>query len=118
MRPSEYVTGDLHDPQALRPHYVYELWAGDTCLYVGMTANLKSRIGDHRRKPWGSQITEVRSVERPTRGAAKALEAQRIFILRPKRNLDGNPDNRSWLIGHPHYAKWAAENLDPAAPLA
>lgn len=70
------------------PHVVYEVWAGDVCLYVGMTFNLKGRMSCHRsRSNWALFPHEVRVSEYPNRPEAEFAEAKRIYELRPANNL-------------------------------
>lgn len=84
-----------------RPHWVYEIWAGDLCLYVGMTSNLRRRLGEHRRtQPFWRIATDVRSVECADRRSADLLEWATIAKLRPANNFVGNPDfnpRTSWI---------------------
>jgi predicted GIY-YIG superfamily endonuclease len=85
-----------------RPASVYELWAGDQCLYVGCTVNLRSRISDHSRYfyHW-AQVTEVRVRDFPTHSQALAAESALIYTLRPPENIRHNPDHDRGLLGVP-----------------
>lgn len=41
---------------AYKPHYVYQFWAGDTCL--GCTVQPAGRISQHASsQPWWRQVT-------------------------------------------------------------
>lgn len=76
----------------IRPHVVYEIWAGDLCLYVGMTCDLKRRLSVHRsRNTWHRVTTEVRTTTCPDRASATRVEAERIGVLRPANNVIGSP---------------------------
>lgn len=88
-------------PDDHRPHFVYELWAGPRCLYVGMTVNLRSRLGDHRRYRPG--FTEVRTTEVSSRNSAEGLERRLIFLLRPSNNLQWNPEYDKSLVDRPGF---------------
>lgn len=80
-------------PNDLRPHTVYELWAGTECIYVGMTVNLRGRLADHRRYRNGwPRVTEIRTTEVSCRNSAAGLEERLIFLLRPSENSRWNPD--------------------------
>ena len=56
---------------------VYRLWSGDVLLYVGVTSNLEPRLRTHRRR-FGAKITNVTTVEYPTRAEAFAAERKAI----------------------------------------
>lgn len=69
------------------PHYVYEIWAGDACLYVGMTADIKRRRREHElSSDWHQGVTRVEVTEVRDRPAAEAVEREKITALRPIHN--------------------------------
>lgn len=69
------------------PHVVYEAWAGDVCLYVGMTFDLKRRMNCHRsRSAWARGPHGLCVTEYPNRREAELAERQRIFDLQPANN--------------------------------
>jgi predicted GIY-YIG superfamily endonuclease len=74
----------------LKPAHTYVLWdAADAPLYAGATSDLESRIRQHRRGPFGSEIAYVTSTEYPTRAAAFAAECDLLRELKPLHNKKG-----------------------------
>lgn len=80
-------------------NWVYSLWAGDVCLYVGLTNDLKRRLESHRYKPWWSEVTRVVSDEVIGRSAAMEFEAHDIRKFRPRHNINHNPDHHKPFLG-------------------
>lgn len=71
-------------------HWVYRLYDGDTCLYVGMTKNLDQRLASHRSgKPWWPQVDRVESEWYYTRSEAMIYEEGLIQDLDPVHNVNG-----------------------------
>lgn len=56
-------------------------------LYVGIGAQPKSRISEHRKKPWGSEIHSTTTEWHESRDAALAAEAAAIAAERPAYNI-------------------------------
>ncbi|GII24284.1 GIY-YIG nuclease family protein [Planosporangium mesophilum] len=77
---------------ATRPHALYRFWdRTDVLLYVGITADLPQRMGDHRTdKPWWSQVARVTVEHFDTREAALKAETESIREERPLYNVQGN----------------------------
>ena len=71
-----------------RVTHVYVISAGDTCLYVGASMNLQSRLRQHRQKPWWRDGLTVESFPVPAgRAVALAFEAALIGARRPIYNI-------------------------------
>lgn len=62
---------------------VYQLWRADNCMYVGQTANIFNRIGNHWGKDW-DRIVFQREINLQQR---LNLEEQLIRALRPAWNI-------------------------------
>lgn len=72
----------------MKRHYVYMISSADgELLYIGMAADVKKRIADHKysSKFWRNDC-QVFSFEASTRRQALDYEAQAIKTLRPKYN--------------------------------
>lgn len=79
-------------------HFVYELWAEDECLYVGMTSRLGQRLEAHALKPWYAGVTRVAaSAVTGDRHQALHVEAERLDQLQPTHNIYGT-DRRGRLV--------------------
>lgn len=92
-------------------HYVYRLYAGHplydpvadedcetfahrypnedpmTLVYVGVTSNLRQRMGSHSRKWWWPRLVSVEFFEYPTRAEANIDERYFIAADRPVLNI-------------------------------
>lgn len=77
---------------------VYRLFdADDVCLYVGMTANLESRLDTHRRdSAFGNRIASVRTTLHEDRPTATPVESAEILRLRPRWNVNGRGGRATW----------------------
>lgn len=72
---------------ALKPHYVYQFWADDTCLYVGCTVQPAGRIGSHASsQPWWHQVTHFSAEVYPCREDGFRAETRLIQELDPAWN--------------------------------
>lgn len=62
---------------AEQQRWIYSLWKGDHCLYVGQTTNIRDRIRRHRRdgKPWANLFDGFR-IEAEGYGNVFELEKQ------------------------------------------
>lgn len=80
------TTGRGSFARDLRPHYVYEFWAADQCLYVGLSAQPAGRIGVHSNKPWWAKVRRIEAQVFPDRHSAMLHEAGRITELEPLHN--------------------------------
>lgn len=82
-------------PLANRPTAVYRLFsADDELLYVGITHDLKTRLGDHgRRKAWWPAVSFVPVEWCDSRAEALRREAQAIVHEAPRFNAR-RPDPR------------------------
>lgn len=71
------------------PYYVYTVFgAAGVILYVGSSANLQVRIGQHRAtKPWWGEVDHVAVEPFPSRASARAAEKEKILATTPKYNI-------------------------------
>jgi hypothetical protein len=73
-------------------YYVYRLWAGGTCLYVGRAGNsgpqrVARRLADHRRnKPWWSEVTRIEVAAFASHDLIVAEEYRQIEARHPVHN--------------------------------
>lgn len=69
------------------PHAVYRVY-GRHCrlLYIGCTIDLDKRLGEHRNKPWISEVVRVASEVFPNRAAAHEAERNAIRTECPRHN--------------------------------
>lgn len=73
-------------------YYVYELWSGLVCLYVGRIGNsgpglMYRRLASHRAdKPWWADVTEIMVSVFGSHEEVAAEEPRRIFELQPIYN--------------------------------
>lgn len=92
-----------------RPHKVYEMWAGDRCIYVGMTVDLEHRLTDHRKTSfWWSETTAIHSTEYADWHSAEWAERHCILMLRPAYNLRWNPNQDPTLLARPSIVAFLA----------
>jgi hypothetical protein len=85
-------------------HYVYELWSGDKCLYVGCSSRLGQRLTAHRRdREWWNDITHIEVNVHPNYVAGRRAEAALIMKLDPTHNKYHAPHYE-----HPSTSKRAA----------
>ena len=79
-------------------HFVYELWAGDECLYIGMTSRLGQRLAAHARSPWFSLVTRVvADAVDGNRHDALREEFSRLDRHQPTHNIYGTDGRRTRL---------------------
>jgi hypothetical protein len=69
------------------PTFVYQLTVDSEVVYVGQTAYLASRLAAHK---W-MRFTRVKVELYSTRSDAESREAQLIWDLNPKFNIQGRP---------------------------
>ncbi|QLQ11123.1 MAG: GIY-YIG nuclease family protein [Nocardioidaceae bacterium] len=87
----------IHDNEL---NWVYSLWSGDACLYVGITNNLKRRLAQHRSgQPWWPEVDRIVSDKVIGRVPAMEFEAHDIRKYRPKYNIAHNPDHHRDPLG-------------------
>jgi len=68
--------------------YVYRLYdRAGRLLYVGITANVRTRLKAHEKKPWWPQVHRHTIHEHPTRAYALAAEALAILEEAPRYNI-------------------------------
>ena len=80
-----------------RPHYVYQFWADDECLYVGCTVQPAGRIASHASsQPWWQRVTHFSAEVYPCREDGLQAEARLIRVLDP-----------AWNVMHTEKALWA-----------
>jgi predicted GIY-YIG superfamily endonuclease len=83
-------------------HPVYRMFgASGQLLYVGVTADLATRLGSHAEKRWFPLVAEIRLEWFPDRAAAEAAERRAIQREHPKLNIVGHP-GRSLRGKRPH----------------
>lgn len=70
-------------------HHVYRLFAGDVCLYVGMTKDLPNRLAQHHSKPWWDQVDRIEEHWVWGREIAMLTEEHYIRKLNPLHNKVG-----------------------------
>ncbi|GAB4677613.1 hypothetical protein MOKP105_04780 [Mycobacterium avium subsp. hominissuis] len=68
------------------PVWLYRVYAGDTLAYVGVSADPKTRIAKHRRKPWGKSFDRIGLQWFPSRADGFAAERAAILAERPLYN--------------------------------
>lgn len=72
------------------PQYLYRLYAGEQCIYVGITENLKARLASHAHdKPWWPEVDRVE--HEIIYGREEAMDAEQFLIrvLDPPHNVNG-----------------------------
>ena len=86
---------DTHERNQ-RTTYVYQLWAGEECLYVGMTFQPGSRLHSHFFKPWFAGVTRIEISAYDDRDAGMLAEKRLIQDLMPPLNTahTGRPTRR------------------------
>jgi hypothetical protein len=68
-------------------HYVYELYAEDgTCLYVGCSINVGTRIQVHTSRAWWPQVARIEVNKYEGFEAGRQAEQERIQLLQPVHN--------------------------------
>lgn len=71
-----------------KTHYVYECYAQDgTCLYVGCSAQVGTRLQSHVTKPWWPEVTHVQLSRYEGYDAGHDAELERILSLNPVHNI-------------------------------
>lgn len=75
-----------------RPHALYRFYDTDgVLLYIGITADLGSRLTQHSDdKPWWCDVTQVHVEHHPSREAVLAAEQQAISAEQPLHNITHN----------------------------
>jgi hypothetical protein len=70
-------------------HYLYRAFsAEDVLLYVGITSNVRLRVGQHAAsKLWWPEVSEVRVEPFPDKATARAAERAAITADQPRYNL-------------------------------
>lgn len=85
---------------------VYLLWGDEgELLYVGCSARPRQRLSHHRtQQEWGREIAAMDFCMLPAR-EARELEVSLIGELRPRYNIQANPDacSRSVLGGRTYF---------------
>lgn len=88
------IAADSHAPLPLieRPHTLYRFYtAADALLYVGITAALPTRLGNHRdNKPWWTTATRITLTHYPDRDSVLEAERHAIKTERPLHNVVHN----------------------------
>lgn len=77
-------------------HAVYMFLNADgEVIYVGFSSNPSGRMDAHRtQSKWWPEVASARLTPYPDELSARRAERQAIEDLRPKHNIDGNPDRR------------------------
>lgn len=71
-----------------KPHYVYQFWRDETCLYVGCTAQPAGRISHHASsQPWWGEVTHFSAEVYPCREDGFRAETRLIHDLDPIWNI-------------------------------
>jgi predicted GIY-YIG superfamily endonuclease len=74
-----------------RPHTLYRFYAGDTLLYVGITANVGARWFQHSTsKKWWAEVTHTSVTHYPGRTEALDSEREAIINEKPLYNVQHN----------------------------
>lgn len=86
------LRADLH----VRPHALYRFFgAGGTLLYIGITADLPTRLHGHRDdKPWWLGVTNVTLEHYPSRDSVLEAERRAIVAEKPLYNTQHNEAGR------------------------
>lgn len=77
-------------PNTTTPKYiVYSLWNEDgSCLYVGITINLRRRLQEHARKAaWWATVHIVDPIEITNLTDARTIERALIRTYTPEHNI-------------------------------
>lgn len=79
-------------PLNLRPHGLYRFFdATGHLLYIGITADLPTRLGDHNeKKPWWTEVASVTVEHYPDRPSVLQAEKAAIKAERPRYNIEHN----------------------------
>ena len=81
-------TIEVPDPEMF--HVYVHRAAGGAVLYVGYSAGLFARQGQHARvAPWWNRVVSIDVYEFATKGEAIAFEAEMIATLKPPQNTRG-----------------------------
>lgn len=103
-----------------QPHALYRFFdRSDVLLYVGITADLPTRMKNHRKgKPWWTHIHNITVEHFDTRQEALDAERKAIREEKPLHNDQHNP--HVWVTDLPDPRKidgrWLAENWRKVAP--
>lgn len=84
----------LHDAnKAGYPHWTYVFSSSQgQILYVGVTVNLKDRIGAHRStKKWWPEVATIVTHQHSDMTTANEVEKYLIRLLRPEYNIQHKP---------------------------
>lgn len=75
-----------------RPHALYRFFnPSGTLLYIGITANLPTRLHDHRDdKPWWTTVANITVQHYPDRETVLAAEKAAIIAEKPLHNITHN----------------------------
>ncbi len=74
---------------------VYQCFGEDgSAIYVGCSSRPLGRLVSHSYKEWWPGVTRVEVEAVPDKPTALAREAELIRALRPKFNIQHNPDNK------------------------
>lgn len=81
------TTGPDRRVRDAKPHYVYECWADNACLYVGMSAAPGRRLASHASTEWWPRTRRVEIHWFPDRQQAVAREHELIDRHQPLNNF-------------------------------
>lgn len=72
-----------------QPHYVYQLWGREACIYVGLTSDLGQRLKAHSAKEWWPEVVRVAAEVYPDKYSGLDVEKDLIQQLGPLVNKLG-----------------------------
>jgi predicted GIY-YIG superfamily endonuclease len=102
------------------PTALYRFYAADgSLLYVGVTNNMKARLGQHAAdKPWWPQVARKTVGWHATRAEALAAESAAIKTEHPAHNIAGIEKSKPVTAGRPLHAveDWEYEFPDDPFP--
>lgn len=93
-----------------KTHYVYEFYTEDgTCLYVGCSAQVGTRIQQHVAKPWWLEVARIEVNKYSDFHAGRQAEKEQIEHLSPVHNkLPVDPGG--WITRRANMAARHARN--------
>jgi hypothetical protein len=90
------------------PHWVYVIWNGDECVYVGMTSDWRNRTGVHAKNYLATGRATHIDVWAAANGRADAetVEQQTIRDLDPVDNRQHSPRTESRRQAWAYFSEW------------
>lgn len=81
----------------LGPAKVYRCYGDGVLLYIGATTCLSERLNQHLTlSAWAHLMDDVTVTDHESLAAARQVEAQEIYDLRPRWNIHGRGSRAGW----------------------